>query len=331
MYNLLITNKLYSFFRINIFRIFTYCNKLIMREKGFKIFYTPEMIPKLPTDFISKSPLKPRLFHDAMLKQFGASIETVGDFAPFDEEHFRLAHTEAYVKAFLNGEKPLCETSGIPWSESLVKSVCLTNSSLYHAIRSSIDEPSKVSVSPTSGFHHAYPGEGYCYCTFSGQVIASTMLYRERGLVGAYIDLDAHYGNSIEDSREFVVDLNRSVPVGCNVNLSGKTGEKYIKNLEKNLRRIGKLVLSGDIDYVVFCHGADSHLGDDFEEGVCTTGEWLHCSRVFYKWVKEMDEKLGKPLPLTTCLFGGYKHRNFPSVISLHVNDHRICEEILMQ
>jgi len=38
-------------------------------------------------------------------------------------------------------------------------------------------------------------------------------MYRERGLSGAWIDLDGHFGNSIDDTIDFAPDLARAVPV----------------------------------------------------------------------------------------------------------------------
>jgi hypothetical protein len=87
-------------------------------------------------------------------------------------------------------------------------------------------------------------------------------------------------------------------------------------------------ILDGIVHYVVFCHGADSHEADDLP-GQCTTEEWLECSKLFYDWVKELDEIRGKPLPLALSLFGGYRSDDYGSVLSLHVADLVTCLNVL--
>jgi acetoin utilization deacetylase AcuC-like enzyme len=296
-----------------------------MRSKNIKIFYHDKMSPKHLGDSYSKSPLKPKLFYDALKNKLPNNIITE-DINPFSSDEYMLAHTESYVNSFINGKLPKYNTSGIEWSEELVESVSYTTSSLYHAIRESISNPKHICISPTSGFHHAMPSKGSQYCTFSGQVIASTKIYNDLNLSGAYIDLDAHYGNSIEDSRKFVSSLDKSIPKGCNINVEEfMSGDKYIEELEQKLQILENKILSNEIHYAVFCHGADSHIDDDLKDGICTTEQWLKCSEIFYSWIRNIDEKLGKPFPVTICLFGGYRADDYNSVINLHVSDIEIC------
>ena len=110
-----------------------------------------------------------------------------------------------------------------------------TNASLYHAIEHAVAHPEQVTFSPTSGFHHARPAAGSAFCTFSGQVIAAIKIFREHRLVGAYLDLDGHFGNSIEDSRTFVADLNQAIPPGCNINPDGDHAD-YLDSLNAESR-----------------------------------------------------------------------------------------------
>lgn len=71
-----------------------------------------------------------------------------------------------------------------------------------------------------------------------------------------YLDLDAHYGNSIEDSRYFVTDLDKAIPIGGNINPDGKH-KNYIDDLKHRLKILEKKILNDEIHYVVFAHGAD--------------------------------------------------------------------------
>lgn len=191
-----------------------------------KMFFNPLQVLKdgMETS-TSKSPLKPLLLKEYLGGGCGQDLmklfQVEGDFQPFSREDFLTAHTREYVDAVFEGAAPLCRSNGLPWSEHLPLSVCYTNASLYNAIREAVVNPGTVTFSPTSGFHHARPNAGGGFCTFSGQVIASVKLHRELGKRACYLDLDGHYGNSIEDSRDFVPELSEAIPVGFNINPSG--------------------------------------------------------------------------------------------------------------
>lgn len=300
-----------------------------MRNKKIKIHYSPkQVLAKDSGGNFSKSPLKPKLLienfkNEGLIDHFNI----VEDFLPYTNKDFRLAHTKEYVKSFFSG-KPGCESNGLTWSPQFAESVRYTNSSIYSAIRGSIVEPDQIHFSPTSGFHHARPTGGSGFCTFSGQVIASIKILNEFGLSGAYLDLDGHFGNSIEDSRDFVEDLNLAVPPGFNINPIGR-GRDYINNLKWNLQNLAEAILAGKIGYVVWCHGADSHEWDDLGFQ-CSTEEWLECSTIFWNWVKAMDDRLGRPLPVSCALFGGYRADDYSSVLSLHTADFVECMNNLL-
>jgi acetoin utilization deacetylase AcuC-like enzyme len=302
-----------------------------MRANKIHVFYNPKQVLQSDTsvDF-SKSPSKPKKlieYIDAndLLQHFRFTDK----FRPFSNNEFRIAHTKEYVDSFFKGTE-LAQSNSLTWSEQFANSVRYTSASLYEAIRNSVANPDEVSVSPTSGFHHAHPGNGAGFCTFSGQVIASVKLWRNHGLVGCYLDLDGHYGNSIEDARKFQPAINNAVPVGFNFNPQGHD-KKYLKSLIKFLtERLQPAILNGSIDYVVWCHGADSHSDDDMH-GQCSTEYWLKCSKFFWKWVKQMDEILGRSLPVSCALFGGYRSDDYQSVLSLHTMDLVKCMKHLLE
>jgi acetoin utilization deacetylase AcuC-like enzyme len=233
----------------------------------------------------------------------------------------------SYVEEFFSG-KGRCSSNALSWSPQFAESVRYTNASLYSAIKNAVTNPSEVSFSPTSGFHHARPSGGSGFCTFSGQVIASLKIYRELGLKGAYLDLDGHFGNSIEDSRYYCKDLNSAVPLDFNINPVG-TDEDYLADLGRWLSRLKHAILEGKIDYVVWCHGADSHEHDQLGHQ-CSTEYWVGCSTLFWRWVKEIDQELGRPLPVACALFGGYRDDDYQSVLSLHTSDFVECFKELL-
>lgn len=296
-----------------------------MRKQQIKTFYTPKQVlaQGRGSSNFSKSPLKPALLL-SYLENHGLiqHLDIVDSFQPFTDDDFKIAHEESYISEFFGG-KGRCSTNNLSWSEQFASTVRYTNASIYEAIRNSIVNPDQISFSPTSGFHHASPKHGSGFCTFSGQVIASIKLYREFGISGAYLDLDGHFGNSIEDSREFCPELNSAVPRNFNINPTGHDAN-YVSDLGRWLARLRHKILSGKIGYVVWCHGADSHVDDDLGSQ-CSTEYWTACSELFWKWVAEMDKELGRPLPVSCALFGGYRSDDYDSVLSLHTSDLVSC------
>jgi acetoin utilization deacetylase AcuC-like enzyme len=250
----------------------------------------------------------------------------MSDFEPFTKEDFKIAHTEMYVNNVFNGEGNHLSNS-LPWSKNLVESVRYTNAALYEAKKHSILNPQTICFAPVSGMHHAQPSRGSGFCTFSGQVISAIKLYNELRVSGAYFDLDGHFGNSIEDSRDFNPILNLAIPKGCNINPKG-TNESYIESFKSGLKQVGELIKAGKIHYVVFAHGADSHEDDDIGGG-CDTKHWLLCATLFAEWVNEISNEIGKHLPVTLALFGGYRADNYDAVLDLHLKSLMICLEVL--
>ena len=292
-----------------------------MRHLKIKTFYNPkQVLEKDSYSNYSKSPLKPKLLLN-YLKSKGLlpHFEVVKNFNAFSNDDFKIAHTKNYVKDFFKGG-PTSSSNGLSWNHQFAESVRYTNASLHAAIKNSILNPAEISFSPTSGFHHARPSGGSGFCTFSGQVIASVKIWRELGKVGCYLDLDGHFGNSIEDTRSFQPELDLAVPPGFNFNPKF-SNEEYYQDLVNFIKtQLEPAILSGKIDYVVWCHGADSHEDDQLGHQ-CSTEWWVKCANFFWSWVSEMDLILGKPLPVSCALFGGYRDDDYTSVLSLHTMD----------
>lgn len=297
------------------------------RAKRIKTFYTEKQVcfQNIQSGSFSKSPLKPYLLMQRIKKKgLNKHFIIKSDFVPFTKEDFTIAHTELYVNNVFNGEGNHLSNS-LPWSKNLVQSVGYTNASLYEAKKHSILNPESICFAPVSGMHHAQPNRGSGFCTFSGQVISAIKLYNELGVSGAYFDLDGHFGNSIEDSRDFNSVLNLAIPKGCNINPTG-TNESYIESFKLGLKQVGELIKAGKVHYVVFAHGADSHEDDDIGGG-CDTKHWLLCATLFAEWVNEISKEIGKHLPVTLVLFGGYRADNYDAVLDLHLKSLMICLE----
>lgn len=283
------------------------------------LYYTPEMaVRNDPHGNFSKSPSKPRRFTEHLLSgPLAPYVRVVDGFPPVTDSQIMTAHTGEYVEAFFDGEEPLASSNGLSWSREFARSVRYTNGSLLAAVRGALADPSRIALSPTSGFHHAGPTSGSGFCTFSGQVIAALDVYRDSGARGAWIDLDGHFGNSIEDTRSFAPDLDAAIPI--NLNPRGRGGA-YLADLAKGLQAVLHEIIHDRIDYVGFAHGADSHEWDDLR-GQCSTIEWLYASTMVYNMVKTARLLRGRPMPLVLALFGGYRDDDPASVLELHCAD----------
>lgn len=284
-------------------------------------FYTYKQVNNdyTMTYSLSKSPLKPKLVMNKLQETHALDIITHNEFDPLTKEDFLIAHSEEYVDSFFSGNGHLARSNSIPWSETLVETVTYTNASLYNSIKYATENYNSFVLSPTSGFHHAQPHKGLGFCTFSGQVVASVKLYRETGSVGAYIDLDGHYGNSIGDTQDFCPDVKNAI--SFNYNAKGQNAS-YIDNLKRFLyRELGPSIRDNTTHYVVWCHGADSHIDDDFVGAdYVDTDHWLQASDIFYSFI-ETQRRQGYNVPVVTSLFGGYRRNNYQFVIDLHCKD----------
>lgn len=264
------------------------------------VFYNPKMSVSFP-GHTSQSTIKPKLFTAGLSERF-----VVKDFEPVNFEDFKLAHTDDYVEQLATGGE-LGSSSGFDWNPEYAQSLRYTVGSMRSAIMHSISNGG-LSISPTSGFHHATPQMGMDYCAVSGQVIASMLVYNKTRISGAYVDLDAHYGNSIDDTYKFQPDLIKAIPKGMNIN---PTPNKfvYIKSLEKKLKVMRDMLERGQIGYVVLCHGADSVEGDK-KEGIIDFDTWIAAA--------QLTKKYAAGFPLVYSLFGGYRD-NYQEVIDMHL------------
>jgi len=301
----------------------------MIRNKKIKTFYTDKQVcfDSIRESSFSQSPLKPYLLMEKINNgPYANMLDITDEFEPIKKEDYYIAHTKDYVNNVYN-KTGNYRSNGLPWSQNLVDSLPYTTGSLYAAKKHAILNPETVCFAPISGMHHAQPNSGSGFCTFSGQVVSAIKIYLEYGLSGAYFDLDGHFGNSIEDTREFNPLLNKAIPIGCNINPMGNDSN-YMHNFELALNKLESKILNNEIHYVVFAHGADSHRDDDLG-GQCGTEYWLLNSTVFSEWVNNISEKLGKPLPVILALFGGYRKDNYDIVLDLHTKSLLQCSNLI--
>lgn len=299
------------------------------RNTKIKTFYTDKQVcfDSIKESSYSQSPLKPYLLMEKIKNGNYADMLDITDaFEPIQKEDYYLAHTKTYVDNVYNKTGNYA-SNGLPWSKNLVSSLPYTTGALYAAKEHAILHPEDVCFAPISGMHHAQPDSGVGFCTFSGQVVSAIMIYKKYGLSGAYLDLDGHFGNSIEDTREFAPLLNKAIPMGCNINPTGKDFN-YVNSFEQSLIKLEEKIYNNEIHYVVFAHGADSHADDDLGHQ-CQTQFWLYNSELFANWVNKVSEKIGKPLPIILALFGGYRRDSYDIVLDLHTKSLLQCSNII--
>jgi acetoin utilization deacetylase AcuC-like enzyme len=285
------------------------------------------MDPENPGEY-TYNPAKPRLIMEYLeRKGLIDNFSMVGDFPPLSREDYYLAHTKEMVDNFFDRGKT-SRILGVKWTPEYARATTYEGASLYQAIRYAVQNPEEVCFSPSGAFHHVNPTRGALFCPFSGQVIASIKVYQEFGLCGAYIDLDGHYGNSIDNSRDFVTDIDKAIsPVCGNINIMAYH-QKYMEELKSNLAVLREEIIGNRVNYVVFGHGADSHEWDELASQL-STEEWIECSRLVYSMIRETEAVTGKQIPLILFLLGGYRKDDYISVLSLHTADLVTCLNIL--
>jgi acetoin utilization deacetylase AcuC-like enzyme len=298
-----------------------------MYEQKINTFFKKEQVPPVRVGY-SRSPEKPKLIIEKIKKNSDLkNLFEFYDFEPFEKDDFKLVHHKEYVEDFFNGVKPKCEYNGLNWDPQFADTIRYTNASLYNAQRESIVNPKIVCFSPTSGFHHAKPRGGYGFCTFSGQVLSALKNYQEFKYKTLWIDLDGHFGNSIEDTKRHYIDFVDFLPNGCNINPSGRE-ENYLLDLKLKLSLVKDKLIKEDNWSVCFAQGADSHIWDQLG-GQVGTQNWIKAHEIVYQFIKDVNTERGNNLPLTLSLFGGYRDDHYDSVLNLHLSNIISCLNIL--
>ena len=295
------------------------------KSPRLKTFYNPLMaVDEGTVESYSSSPAKPRLLMEYLEKKnLLKYLDVVGDFSLLEKEDFYAAHTKELVDNFFD-KGIVNKMLRIKWTPQYAESVKYTNASMYSALKYAVNNPATVAFAPVTGFHHATPKRSLLFCAFSGQVIASMKIYREFGLCGAYIDLDGHYGNSIDNSRDFTVDIDKAIsPVCGNINIIQRH-QKYLDELKENLVVLRKEIAENRVHYVVFCQGADSHEWDELASQL-TTEEWIEAAAIVFRFIRDLQEELKRHIPLVLTLFGGYRKDDYNSVLSLHATNLVVC------
>ncbi len=142
---------------------------------------------------------------------------------PIDEELLYLFHDRDYIdllKRCDQGEYTIemygagLGTDDNPIAKGMYEFALTATGATYHGAMMLVDGPAKFAFNPVGGFHHAgrNHAEGFCYINDIAITIEDLT---RRGLRIAYIDIDVHHGNGVqnafyESDRVLTISLHES-------------------------------------------------------------------------------------------------------------------------
>lgn len=271
------------------------------------VFYNEQQSVK-NNKSLSPSAGKPALVYEMMKDH--PKINIVSNFQPFTVEDISIAHEKEFVEDVLACRR----VNGFNnKSEEIAKSLLWTNASFHraaeHALKNKI-----VTMSPTSGFHHAEWNHSEGFCTFNGLMISAMLLKRDYEInrIGI-VDFDCHYGNGTDDIiAKHNIDYIQHYTFG---DFSESIKDKvwlWLKALptylEKNF---------SNVDILYYQAGADPHVDDPFG-GFLTSEEMEIRDRIVFRFAKN------KNIPIVWNLAGGYQSP-IQKVLDLHKTTFTEC------
>lgn len=239
-------------------------------------------------------PMRARLMYELLNRYDLISGEDQGVVNPalMDEELLCLFHTREYIDLLKKGEKGEVSaetlyaglgTQDNPLFWGMYQYALSASSATFEGAMMLHRGEGRFAFNPFGGFHHAGRdhAEGFCY--INDVAVAITELVN-RGRRVAYIDIDAHHGNGVQDAfygtnkvlkisvhesgetlypgSGFENEKGEGEGVGYNVNIplrAGTDDEVYLLAFET---LVPPLIKSFSPDFVVACIGCDSHWED---------------------------------------------------------------------
>jgi acetoin utilization protein AcuC len=161
-----------------------------------------------------RHPMRPvRLqYTNALLRAYGA-FEDPGALVvaprPATQEELVTFHTEWYVEVVqrlsageeMRGAELLgfSETGDNPIYDGMYEAALLSTGASVQAAELVADGTVHAAFAPAGGLHHAASGHASGFCIFNDPVVAINAL-RKRGLRVAYVDIDAHHGDGVQNA-----------------------------------------------------------------------------------------------------------------------------------
>ncbi len=281
-----------------------------------KVFYNSNQSVK---DNISYSPSagKPALVADLFSKN--SKVEMVSSFKPLTRKQLKIAHDSSFVDGVLD----LKRVNGFGnCLKTVADSLYWTNASFYEAAKCALTDKT-VTMSPTSGFHHAEYSSPEGFCTFNGLMIASLLLDKEFEINKiTIVDFDAHYGNGAVDIiDQFHIDWIQNYTFGGFADdlLRGTQGRGFDNWLGELAEGKMEEIIKGS-DLVLYQAGADPHIDDPYG-GYLTTEQMRYRDEIVFKATERLQ------IPVVWNLAGGYQ-KPIEKVLELHLNTLNECLKI---
>jgi acetoin utilization deacetylase AcuC-like enzyme len=302
-----------------------------------KVFYNEKQCTNAETSF-SPSAKKPGILVDHWLGT-GQPIEVISDFSPVTKEQFYRAHEKSHIDDILSCKKDNGFGNSLP---GIARTLPWTSGS-FMAAAIHAWENNTITMSPTSGFHHATQNESMGFCTFNGLMVTALELLKRGASKIGILDLDHHFGNGTTDIIEWVAsdDMPPSsfdhYTVGGDLRFNKLVGSYGGRNYYAwrggNATKLWFDALPGIVndfsgcDIVLFQAGADPHIDDPCHAmlnavGALTNEQFVQRDRVVFEGLSALG------IPVAWNLAGGYQEP-LQKVLDIHTITLSECLKVL--
>ncbi len=244
----------------------------------------------------------------------GSGTVTLDQFhmpSPAPRDVIELAHTPAYVDAYLGGtlDARAMRRIGLPWSEGLVRRTVTALGGTLLTVDLALTHG--LAAGTAGGTHHAFADYGSGFCIFNDLAVAARWaVHTGRARRVLIVDLDVHQGDGTaaicagDDAiftfsmhcgdnfpfRKQIGDLDVELPIGV-------TDDDYLRRLCEHLPDL----LSGfRPDLVLYDAGVDPHRDDKLGK-LALSDQGLYRRDEFV-----LDTCLAAGIPVACVIGGGY-------------------------
>jgi acetoin utilization deacetylase AcuC-like enzyme len=295
------------------------------------LFYSDHFTVPLPDGH--RFPMeKYRMVRQALLNEAVVREDELNAAQPVESEQLLAAHSDEYVRSFLDGsvDPRIVRRIGIPWSpEFAVRSRASVGGTLA-ASRAALVEG--ITGNLAGGTHHAFRDYGEGYCVFNDIAVCAMILLHEGTIRrAAVIDLDVHQGNGTasilaSEQRIFTCDIHcrnnfpfTKVPALLDLPVEDGTGDdEYLRLLDQALPRL----LAFDPEIIFYQAGVDTLECDALGRLAMTHEGLMERDRMV------IGAALDHRIPIVLTLGGGYA-KPITETVRAHVGTYRVLREML--
>lgn len=279
-------------------KVYSYITKGVLM---LKVFYSKNQSVGTNASF-SPSAGKPE--HVVKSWQERRQAFEISSFEPVTRADLKLVHDPSYVDGVLDltlangfGNKSAEVAQALPWVAGSM--VAATIDALKNKT---------ITISPTSGAHHAHYQRGGGFCTFNFLVLAAIKAHKAGAKKVGIIDLDCHYGDGTQDIiNKLKLDFIKHYSFGGD--------PQAYRDPSSWIEKLPSIVESfSDCDLIIYNAGVDSHVDDPL-------GGYLTTEQIEMRDGLVLNPLRRKFIPTVVSLAGGYqkdKSGNIPKVLELH-------------